>query len=66
MTELEMCDALGILLDPDQNAVTIDQTILENIAKVSRALVEVSDQKALLGTLNQEMWLAFVPWHSFN
>jgi len=66
MTELEMCDALGILLDPDKNAVTIDSIILENIAKVSRALAELSDQKAILGTLNQEMWLAFVPWHSLN
>jgi hypothetical protein len=66
MTELEMCDTLGILFDPDKNRLTVTDDIRNSIDQVSQAFHEMNTQKALYGVLNEDIWLEFIPWHSLN
>lgn len=66
MTELEMCDTLGILIEPGRNRVKVTRELRQNIGLISQAFSEMTTQKELYGTVNQDIWLEFVPWHSLN
>ncbi len=66
MNEVEMSRTLGILVDPDKNRVKASRRCSADIIQVCRALREINHQKERFGTLNQDLWLEFVPWHSLN
>jgi hypothetical protein len=66
MTELELFDNLGILLDPEQNRVSVTPAIRENINMLSSVFSEMNTQKRRFGTLNPDIWLELIPWHSLN
>ena len=66
MNELELFDTLGIILDPDYNRLAITEDIQISIENLSYVLCEMNTQKKSYGTLNPDIWLEFIPWHSLN
>jgi hypothetical protein len=66
MTELEMSETLGIILDPENNRLSISKQLRWDIQKVYRAFSEANTQRESFGTLNEDLWLEFIPWHSLN
>jgi hypothetical protein len=66
MTELELCNTLGILVEPDKNRVALTEEVRQSIEQVSSAIRESGCQRRIFGVLNQDLWLEFIPWHSLN
>jgi hypothetical protein len=66
MNELEMCKTLGILFDPEMNKVSLTQDLIDDIIQVCNAFSEITHQKERYGSVNQDLWLEFIPWHSLN
>lgn len=61
-----MCNTLGIMLDPDQNRLSVTEDIRKSIRLVSTVFSEMHQQKQQYGTVNEDLWLEFIPWHSLN
>jgi hypothetical protein len=66
MREMEMCAALGIVLDPDRNKLSVTPELACEIAIVSFAFLEINTQREVFGQVNEDLWLEFIPWHSLN
>ncbi len=66
MHELEIFESLGILLDPEENRLPVDNELRQSIERLSEAFFEMTTQRLLYGTLNPDLWLEFIPWHSLN
>ena len=67
MSELELCDTLGILLEPEQNRLKLrNEDQLDDIQFLTCVLSEINQQKKEFGTLNPDIWLELIPWHSLN
>lgn len=61
-----MCDTLGLLLEPSENKVPVTEGFLNDIQSITMAFSELNAQKTLLGSVNHDIWLEFIPWHSLN
>lgn len=66
MTELELCDHLGLLLEPTKNRVVMNEDLENDIAYVNLVFAEATLQKSDLGPVQQDLWLELIPWHSLN
>jgi hypothetical protein len=66
MNELEMCETLGIIVDPQQNKLSMTTDIADNILLLSEAFFLQGKQREQLGPVNPDLWLELVPWHSLN
>lgn len=66
MNELEICQTLGILVDPGKNKLPITPLLAEDLKMVCSALSEIMDQRQQYGSLNPDLWLELIPWHSIN
>ncbi len=66
MTELELCETLGIVHDPDKNRLVGVGDIKIIVETLCSALHESSQQKHHYGSVNTDLWLDFLPWHSLN
>lgn len=66
MTELEMSRTLGILADPEHNRIHLEPDMASDLMMVTLAFHEMRTQRRYIGTLNQDLWLEFLPWHSLN
>ncbi len=66
MKELELCSNLGLVLDPEENRLEIGKELRQSIKHLSRVFSEMNNQKTIYGTLNKDLWLELIPWHSLN
>jgi hypothetical protein len=66
MTNLEWCETLGLIADPDENRLGIDEDLILQINDLSAVFSKMIEQKAIYGAVNPDVWLEFVPWHSLN
>lgn len=65
MTKTELAETLGIVNDPDENKVSIKSSSKALVHAIS-ALKLQEQQKREYGSLNPDLWLELVPWHSLN
>lgn len=66
MTEVEMSRTLGILADPEKNRLPIGEDLRDDIQMLCMTFQEMMDQKEDYGSVNTDLWLEFIPWHSLN
>ena len=67
MNEVEMADALGLLVEPVANRVYPDVALRASIHELCSTFREAESQKVQIGTLNQDaVWVGLLPWHSLN
>lgn len=66
MTEMELCLTLGMIQEPDKNRFNATPLAKAQLCLVVEALTIQRIQKQHLGTLNDELWLEMLPWHSIN
>ena len=66
MTEQEMCLVLGILNEPEKNRVRMDEHLRLDLALLGDVFAIARDQREHLGSVNCDVWIDFLPWHSMN
>ncbi len=66
MTELEMSQTLGMIMDPVRNRLAVTSDLALEMTQLGMAFTQAIRQRPHLGTLNPDLWLEFVPWHSLN
>jgi hypothetical protein len=66
MTEVDICNTLGMLQDPACNRLPLTPELINDIRQVAGALREAWQQKNRYGALYEDLWLEFIPWHSLN
>ena len=66
MSELEMSQKLGLLLEPLTNRVAKDDETTTAVISLLEAFREHRTQSNWSQDLYTDMWLEFVPWHSEN
>lgn len=66
MSELELAVTLGIILEPENNYVSVNPLLISEILHLKQIFQLVDLQKKILGPVNPEMWCEFLPWYSMN
>lgn len=66
MTEMELCLTLGMIQEPERNRFESTPVAKAQMCLAVEALMIQKIQKAQLGSLNDELWLEMLPWHSIN
>ena len=61
MTELEMCETLGIIVDPQKNKLPVTEEIKDNIDLLRHAFCLQGQQREQFGVLNPDLWLELIP-----
>jgi hypothetical protein len=57
---------LGIIFDPDKNRVVVNENVHLEFLQLFYTFSESELQKKEFGTVNLDVWLEFLPWHSTN
>jgi hypothetical protein len=67
MNEVEMADALGLLVEPVANRVYADSVLKASIHELCATFEQVQKQKVQIGVLTPDAsWVGLLPWHSLN
>lgn len=66
MTETEMANLLGLLIEPVQNRVLMERLSLVELIELQQSFKRTEDQRQTMGAVNPDLWTEFVPWHSLN
>ncbi len=66
MTEQQLCETLGLLTEPVQNRPPLDAKLKSEVRFLKDIFTALTHQKTLLGTLNPDIWVELLPWHSMN
>ena len=61
-----MCLVLGLLNEPEHNRVQMDEALKEDILSLTTIFEMAGCQRESFGSANSELWIDFLPWHSFN
>ncbi|MEB3244886.1 MAG: hypothetical protein VKJ06_02745 [Vampirovibrionales bacterium] len=66
MTETTLGLTLGFLPDPVCNRVVYSPDDANNIRSLMSVLADANQQRSSYGSINQDIWYEFLPWHSLN
>jgi hypothetical protein len=66
MSELEMSQKLGLVLEPTQNRIAASNETIASVVSLLETFREHRTQAEWSQDLYTDMWLEFVPWHSDN
>lgn len=58
---------LGIVIEPDANALPLDQDLNQEIRELVNSLLRISQERAVNPMANpSSLWMEFIPWNSLN
>jgi hypothetical protein len=58
---------LGIVIEPDANALPLDQDLNQEIRELVNSLLKISQERAVNPMVNpSSLWMEFIPWNSLN
>lgn len=66
MTELELSQKLGIILEPEANYVEMTENMVACLHTLRETFREQDRQRLDIGSVYDELWLELLPWHSLN
>jgi hypothetical protein len=66
MSELELSLVLGLLHDPTQNRLPIDEELKAELQHLNQIFQVQQLQQQAFKRPTQNLWREFLPWHSLN